>query len=246
VDQPQEGSDVRVVVAEGVGTVELDRPPVNALRTGTYRELAAAFERLHGDDTCRVIVLRSAVPGVFSAGADIKELPLPRRVDEARQELVRHVFSLVMRGRQPVVAAVDGYALGGGCALVAAADIRVATRRASFGLPEITAGRCGGGRHLMRVLPQGAVRRAYFTGKPIPAPEAFRLGMVDELVDGTDALTAATDALASDIAAKDPTALRFAKEALDLAEEMTIEAGYHVEQQFTLRLALVRAAGADA
>jgi enoyl-CoA hydratase len=230
-------SDVRVSVTDRIGRIALARPPVNAMRTHTFTDLEEAFTRLHYDDECQVILLSSDVPGVFSAGADTKEPAADREASEARQALVRRVFSLVMRNRHPVIAAVDGYALGGGCAIVAAADIRIATERSRFGLPELTAGRCGGGRHLMRVLPQGAVRRAYFTGEPIGAPDAYRLGMVDELVaGGAEELAAAADALAAKVAALDPTAVRFAKEALDLAEEMPIESGYHVEQQFTLRL----------
>ncbi|HXA29668.1 MAG TPA: enoyl-CoA hydratase-related protein [Candidatus Angelobacter sp.] len=229
--------DVSVTLEERVGTLSLSRPPVNALRTQTYRELAASLRALQEDRACSAIVLRSAVPGIFCAGADVRELPMPREVDEERQKLTRAFFTQVLRSPVPVICAVDGPALGGGCQLVAACDVRLATRGARFGVPEINVGRCGGGRYLMRVLPVGTVRQMYFTGRPIGAEEAHRLGMVSELLDDADALDARAQELARDIASKSPTALRLAKQSLDLAESLGIEAGYEVEQQFSLRMA---------
>jgi enoyl-CoA hydratase len=231
------GDDVESHLDNRIGTLSLARPPVNALRTQTYRELAAALRGLQEDRTCSVIIVRSTVPGIFCAGADVRELPMPREVDEERQLLSRTFFAQVLRSPVPIICAVDGPALGAGCQLAAACDVRLATRGARFGLPEITVGRCGGGRYLMRVLPQGTVRQMYFTGKPISAEEAFRLGMVSELLDDADALHRRATELAEDIAAKSPTALRLAKQSLDIAEGMPVLAGYEVEQQFSLRLA---------
>jgi enoyl-CoA hydratase/carnithine racemase len=231
------GDDVESHLDNRIGTLSLARPPVNALRTQTYRELATALRGLQEDRTCSVIIVRSAVPGIFCAGADVRELPMPREVDEERQLLSRTFFAQVLRSPVPIICAVDGPALGAGCQLAAACDVRLATRSARFGLPEITVGRCGGGRYLMRVLPQGTVRQMYFTGKPISAEEAFRLGMVSELLDDADALHRRATELAEDIAAKSPTALRLAKQSLDIAEGMPVLAGYEVEQQFSLRLA---------
>jgi len=231
------GDDVSTHLDNRIGTLSLARPPVNALRTQTYRELVAAMRGLQEDRACSVIVVRSAVPGIFCAGADVRELPMPREVDEERQLLTRTFFAQVLRSPVPVICAVDGPALGAGCQLAAACDIRIATRDARFGLPEITVGRCGGGRYLMRVLPQGTVRQMYFTGRPIAAEEAFRLGMVSELLDDADALHRRAEEVAADIAAKSPTALRLAKQSLDIAEGMPVLAGYEVEQQFSLRLA---------
>jgi enoyl-CoA hydratase/carnithine racemase len=229
--------DLAVSLEGRTGTVALARPPVNALRTQTYRELAAALWTLQDDRACSVIVLRSAVPGIFCAGADVRELPMPREVDEQRQALARGVAAQVLRSPVPVICAVDGPALGGGCQLAAACDVRLATRTARFGLPEINVGRCGGGRYLMRVLPVGTVRRMYFTGRPIDAEEAHRLGMVAELLDDAEALQARAFEMAAEVAAKSPTAVRLAKQSLDLAEPLGVEAGYEVEQQFSLRLA---------
>jgi enoyl-CoA hydratase len=229
--------DVSTTLERRVGTVSLARPPVNALRTQTYRELVASLRLLQDDRACSAIVVRSAVPGIFCAGADVRELPMPREVDEERQALTRAFFAQVLRSPVPVICAVDGPALGAGCQLAAACDVRLATRTARFGLPEITVGRCGAGRYLMRVLPMGTVRQMYFTGKPIGAEEAHRVGMVSELFDEPDALHERAVELALDIAAKSPTAVRLAKQSLDLAEELSLESGYEVEQQFSLRLA---------
>jgi enoyl-CoA hydratase len=229
--------DVEVRRDGRVGTLLLGRPPVNALRTQTYRELIAALGLLRDDRTCLAIVVRSAVDGIFCAGADVKELPLSREVDEERQLLTRSFFAQVLRSPVPVICAVDGPALGAGCQLAAACDVRLATRTARFGVPEITVGRCGAGRYLMRVLPQGTVRQMYFTGRPISAEQAFQLGMVSELLDDAAALHRRAAELAADIAAKSPTVVRLAKQSLDLAEEMPILTGYEVEQQFSLRLA---------
>jgi enoyl-CoA hydratase len=228
--------DVSVALQDRVGTLSLARPPVNALRTQTYRELVASLRLLQEDRACSAIVIRSAVPGIFCAGADVRELPMPREVDEERQMLTRGFFSQLLRSPVPVICAVDGPALGAGCQLAAACDVRLATRDAGFGVPEITVGRCGGGRYLMRVLPMGTVRQMYFTGRPIGAEEAHRLGMVSELFDGADALHARATEMALDMAAKSPTAVRLAKQSLDLAEALSVEAGYEVEQQFSLRL----------
>lgn len=229
--------DVETRLDGRIGTVLLARPPVNALRTQTYEELRDALHRLQADRACSVIVLTSAVPGIFSAGADVKELPMPREQDESRQDLSRGVFAQLLRSPVPVICAVDGPALGGGCQLACSCDVRIATRAARFGVPEITVGRCGGGRFLMRVLPAGTVRQMYFTGRPIEAQQAHALGMVSELLDGDDALQARARELAAEIAAKSPTAVRLAKRSLDLAEEMPLLDGYAVEQQFSLRLA---------
>lgn len=230
--------DLEVEVEQGVGTITIRRPPVNAFSTRTYLDLESALTSLNADSACLVVIIRSGLPKIFCAGADVKELPMTTAKDAARMELVRRVFDLTLKASQPVIAAVRGPALGGGCGLAAACDIRLATESASFGLPEINVGRGGGARLLMRVLPQGTARRAYFTGRPIPATEAYRLGMVTEITsDDPGALESAALELAKEIASKSPMAISFAKESLDLAEEMRVSEGYHVEQQFTLRLA---------
>jgi enoyl-CoA hydratase len=228
------GEDVRVEVNGRIAWILIDRPPVNAMRTQTWEELGAAVRRVADDPGLSVAVIASAVPGIFSAGADVKELPMSPERDEARQRLTRHVLDDILDAPQPFIVAVDGPALGGACALACAADIRVGSPTASFGLPEINVGRCGGSRHLMRHLPQGTVRLLTFTGERLSAPEAYQLGLLNVIADDLPARAAE---LAATIAGKSPTALRMAKQALNLAERLDVRTGYEVEQQFSLRLA---------
>jgi enoyl-CoA hydratase len=235
-----EGKDVSFEIHGSVGIITIARPPVNAMRMRTFIELEQALLELNDDDSCNVIVLRSGVARAFCAGADVSEMPLTVEREDFRARLVRRTFDLLLRSRQPVVGVVDGPARGGGCAMLAACDIRVASERSTFAMPEINVGRGGGARHLMRVLPQGAVRLAYFTGGIIDAAEAYRLGMVQRLT--TSEPGAADDVareIAEEIAGKNPVAIRLAKEALDLAETMTVTDGYRVEQQNTQRLGLL-------
>jgi enoyl-CoA hydratase/carnithine racemase len=187
-------------------------------------------------------VLRSASERVFCAGADISELgTLTGRdavdADEARQVLARETFDSILSLPQPTIAVIDGPAIGAGAVIASCCDIRLASTGASFQLPEVAVGRCGGARHLMRHLPQSVVRRMYFTAERLGASDAERYGFV-ELVndDGASTLDAAL-ALAKRIAQHSPLALRLGKEALNLAEPLPVQEGYALEQQYTLRLA---------
>jgi len=230
---------VRVEVEDAVAEVVLDRPPVNALSTGLYEEILEVFTTLDERDDVSVILLRSGCERAFCAGADVRELETivnsgDPALDERRQALARRVYDAVRGVAQPTIAVIGGAAIGGGAVLAACCDIRYAGSGARIGLTEINVARCGGGRHLMRLLPQGALREMYFTGEPLAAAEALRLGLVDKLVDG-DPLAAARD-LAARIAAKSPVALRFAKRALNESEFLPLDEGYAVEQGYTLRL----------
>ena len=232
----------RCFETEQVGNVlliSLNKPPVNALTLANYGELADLFEGLGADGEPDVAVLRSASSRAFCAGADISESPTMDAVtNEKRQRESRRLFSAIRHCPIPVIAAVNAPALGAGLVLAEVCDIRLAGPRATFGLPEINVGKCGGGRHTSRLASQGIVRLMYFTGRALNVEEARDAGIVDRLVPGDDdALHAAALELAQDIARKSPLAIRYAKESLNLAEELPIEDGYVVEQQFTMRLA---------
>lgn len=223
-----------------VAVATLDRPPVNALRTEDYEDIAGAFEQVGADASVNAVVIASASDRAFCAGADVVEL---RRIlegdpadDLRRQALARRMFAAVRTLPQPTIAAVNGPALGAGAVLAACCDVRVASERATFGLPEVNVGRCGGGRHMMRLLPQGTVRRMVFTGLPIDAGEAFRLGMVDSLHPHGEERTEALR-IAELVAAKSPVALRLAKASLNECEGLDVEQGYETEQRYTIRLA---------
>lgn len=233
------GPDVSSELVGRVGVVTIDRPPVNAFTAQTYIQLEAALWELESDPDCLAIVLRSGNDRAFCAGADLSEPSLSVEEDENRQRIVRRVLNQVIEMPQPVICAIDGPARGGGCAIAACCDVRLASTRSSFAMPEISVGRAGGARHLMRVLPVGAVRLAYFTGWPLSAEEAYRLGMVQILApDEAGAVDVLAMKVATEIASKNPLAIRYAKEALDLAERLSVSDGYRIEQQFGMRLSI--------
>ena len=232
---------VRVETADGVAAVMLDRPPVNALSSGFYAELSAVIERIATDPQVSVMVLMSASSRAFCAGADVTELAAlsgaaADDADARRQELARRVFGQLLELPQPSIAVLDGPAIGAGAVIASCADMRMGSPRASFALPELSVGRCGGGRHLMRHLPQGVVRRMFFTGQPLSSEEALRFGFLDSVHDGAELADAAM-ARARGIAANSPLALRLGKAALNESEALPVQEGYAVEQQYTLRLA---------
>jgi enoyl-CoA hydratase len=232
---------VRVEIADQVATVTLDRPPVNALSSGFYTELSAAIERVGAAPQASVMVLMSASNRAFCAGADVTELaalsgPDADEADARRQELARRVFGQLLDLPQPSIAVVDGPAIGAGAVIASCADMRMGSPRASFVLPEVAVGRCGGGRHMMRHLPQGIVRRMFFTGQPLSSEEAFRFGFLDSIHDSAQ-LAGAAMTRAREIAVHSPLALRLGKAALNESESLPVQEGYAAEQRYTLKLA---------
>ena len=143
-------------------------------------------------------------------------------------------FAAVYDCPVPVIAAVHGFCLGGGIGLVGSSDIIIASEDATFGLPEIDRGAMGAATHLMRMFPVQKVRRMFYTGQPITAAEAYRLGAVESVVKREDLLPAAR-AMAENIAAKSPRAVRLAKWSLNGIELIDIKKSYRFEQGFTLR-----------
>jgi enoyl-CoA hydratase len=226
------GSSLEVEVADGVATVTLGREPVNALDLDLYRGLADAFEALE-DSGARAVVLRSSA-GHFCAGADLDELS--EETIRVRARLARRLFDTLRHHPFPVIAAVNGAALGAGAVIVACCDVRIGGASCRIGMPEISVGMLGGARHLMRIFPQGELRRLYYTGGFVDAETALRLGVLQAVVaDGEEAREAA--ALASQIAEKDARALRLAKAAFNGVEELPVEEGYRIEQLLTRVLA---------
>ncbi|MFC5750879.1 enoyl-CoA hydratase-related protein [Actinomadura rugatobispora] len=221
-----------------VAEVVMDRPPVNAVAAETYEALTAAFRELSDRTDAHAVILRSA-GRLYSAGADLKQPAesdsLAERGPERRQRLARTCYEAILDCTLPTIAAVNGAALGAGAVLAACCDIRLAATDARIGLPEIKAGRCGGGSHLMRILSQGQVRLMYFTGDPISAEDAYRLGLVQQVCEPDRLLTETRD-LAARIAEQSPLGLRLAKQALNEAEKHHVRSGYPAEQVYTLRL----------
>lgn len=229
-------SDLVIETAGKVVTVAIDRPPVNALTLALYGEIADAFEAIGARDDVHCAIFTGRGERAFCAGLDLKEfLAATPEQDPERAKIVRRTFSAVRHCAIPVIAAVNGPALGAGCVLASVCDVRLAAPNATFGLPEINVGRCGGGAHMGRHVPQGLLRRMYFTGKPIGADEAQRYSFVDEIVPLEDLMPAATR-LAETIAAKAPLGLRFGKKSLNEIEFMPVEAGYAREQEYSTQL----------
>ena len=234
-------SDARLSVQHGVAVLTLDRSPVNALSSGFYADISAALSQVAADDSVQVLVLTSSSPKAFCAGADIAELatlvgPAAEEADARRQVLARTIFGQLLDLPQPSIAVIDGPAIGAGAVIASCCDMRMGSARASFALPEVDVARCGGGRHLMRHLPQGIVRRMYFTATPLTSEDALRLGFLDSL-HASETLVAAALERAAGIAAKSPLALRLGKRALNESEPLSVQDGYATEQRYTLELA---------
>ncbi len=218
---------------EGVALVTLDRPEVlNALDYQTIGELVDALETLDGDESVRCIVITGAGDRAFAAGADIREMadatPVTLTVANnfARWERLRRV-------RVPLIAAVRGFALGGGCELAMACDMVVAADDATFGQPEIKIGimpGAGGTQRLTRALGKAKAMEMILTGRNLSAIEAYERGLVSQIVAREETLPAALS-LASEVASMPPLAVRAAKEAVDRAHELSLEAGLEFERR---------------
>ncbi|MBO6718458.1 MAG: enoyl-CoA hydratase family protein [Rhizobiaceae bacterium] len=218
-------------IEAGIAELVIENPPVNALDSVGWRELSEEIDRLNADDTVRAIVIRAEGRG-FCAGVDIKELQAhPARIVEVNAGNYE-TFRALHRGLKPAIAAVHGYVLGGGIGICGAVDIIVASEDATFGVPEVDRGALGAGAHLQRMFPLQKVRHMYFTGEPIDASEAYRLGAVEKVVPRA-ALRETALAIAAKIAAKSPTIIGLAKEALNGVEDGDLERHYRWEQGFT-------------
>ncbi len=220
-------------IENDIAELVINHPPVNALDSAGWHALADEIQRLGGNDGVHVIVIRAEGRG-FCAGVDIKELNAhPDRIVDVNAGNYR-TFEAVHRNPVPVIAAVHGFVLGGGIGIAGAADIVLAAEDASFGVPEVDRGAMGGGAHLQRLFPVQKVRMMYFTGEPIDAAEAHRLGAVEKVVPAGNLRDAAMD-IAARIAAKSPAMIRLAKESLNGVEDGNLEDKYRWEQGFTLQ-----------
>ncbi|GAA3915200.1 enoyl-CoA hydratase-related protein [Streptomyces lacrimifluminis] len=225
---------VHLEVAEGVGTIRLDRPPMNALDVATQDRLKELAEEVTRREDVRAVVVYGGEK-VFAAGADIKEM---RAMDHAamvvRSRDLQDSFSAVARIPKPVVAAVTGYALGGGCELALCADYRIAGDNAKLGQPEILLGvipGAGGTQRLSRLIGPSRAKDLIFTGRMVKADEALSLGLVDRVVPAADVYTEA-HAWAAKLAQGPAIALRAAKESIDAGLETDLETGLAIERNW--------------
>lgn len=225
---------VRTVVEQGVAEVYLAHPPVNALPSAGWFHLARTLEQLGRDDAVRVVLLAADGRG-FCAGVDVKELAADASRIAAVSRGCYQAFAAVYDCPVPVVTAVHGFVLGGGIGLAGASDLVIASDDASFGLPEIDRGALGAATHLLRMFGMQKARRMLYSGEPISAAEAYRLGALESVVK-RDALLDEARALAGKIASKSPRAVRLAKESLNGIELLDVKRSYRFEQGFTFEL----------
>ena len=225
------GEFVRLEVQDGVGTIRLDRPKMNAIDTQLRTELRQAAEQAREHPDVRAVVLYGG-ERVFAAGADIKEMSSMGYSEMlAWGTELQEAFKVVARLPVPVVAAITGYALGGGFELALTADFRVVGERAKVGLPEITLGivpGAGGTQRLTRLVGPARAKGMIFTGRHVAAPEALSLGIADLVVPDADVYASAL-AMAATYAAGPAVALRAAKQAVDDGLEMDLDAGLRLE-----------------
>jgi len=223
---------VRLEVSDGIGTIRLDRPPMNAINSQLTAELRDAARDAAARDDVRAVVLYGG-PKVFAAGADITEMAPLGYVDMlgfvgGLQEALNAVAAIP----KPVVAAVTGFALGGGCELALCADFRVAGDNAKLGQPEILLGvipGAGGTQRLPRLVGTSKAKDLIFTGRFVAAAEALAIGLVDEVVAPDDVYTAAV-AMVTRYADGPAYAVRAAKAAIDGGVEGSLEAGLQLER----------------
>lgn len=218
-------------IENGIAELVIESPPVNALDSKGWRGLSQEIDALQANPDVRVIVLRAEGRG-FCAGVDIKELQRNPLIITEVNAGNWETFRAIHRGLKPVIVAAHGYILGGGIGICGAADIVLCSPDATFGVPEVDRGALGAGAHLQRLFPVQKVRQMYFTGEPIDAAEAYRLGAVEKVVPRED-LRAEAMALAAKIAAKSAIIIRLAKEALNGIEDGDLEHKYRWEQGFT-------------
>jgi enoyl-CoA hydratase len=226
---------VRVEREGAITLVTVERPErLNALDTATLRALLAAVQELATEEAIAVVVLTGAGDRAFIAGADISEMVEKSPAEAlAFAELGHAVSRAIEEAPQPYIAAVNGYALGGGCEIALACDIRLASERAVFAQPEVTLGippGWGGSQRLPRVVPPGIARELLYTGRRVDAQEALRIGLVNAVYPADQLLERARE-LANRIAANGPLAVRLTKAAVRFGLEQGLEAGLTYERQ---------------
>jgi enoyl-CoA hydratase len=221
---------------DGIAYVTVNRPKVlNALNTPTWADLRQAFEDARDDAAVRGVILTGAGDKAFIAGADIGELANVAAFEaEQASRFGQGVLDLIENLGKPVIAAVNGFALGGGCETAMACTLRIAVEAAKFGQPEVTLGLVPGGggtQRLPRLVGKGRALRLILSGEMIGAQEAYRIGLVDEVVPATDLIDRA-EAILKRIAANAPIAVKFALEAANKGMDTSQSEGLLLEASY--------------
>jgi len=220
-------------VSEQIARITFNRPNVlNALNRKTMDELGDCLKKVRADDAIRVLILTGAGEKAFIAGADINELSQQTPVNGREftlygQEIIHRLETL----GKPAIAAINGFALGGGCELALACTLRIASRNAKLGQPEVKLGLVpgyGGTQRLPRLCGKGVAHELILTGEMITADEALRVGLVNRVVESAE-LLATAEAIAKKIIANAPLAVKYALEAVERGMEMPQEEGLYLE-----------------
>lgn len=219
-------------IKDGLAVITLNNPPVNALNAAVMLDLDHILEELSSNHSVQVVIITSAGEKAFVAGADIKQFT--GMTPASGKELVRlghEIFSKIKALNQPVIAAIHGLALGGGCELALACDIRIASENALLGLPEVSLGIIpgyGGTQRLPRLVGPSRAMALICTGDAIKADEAFRIGLVDKIAPVGEAFNEAKS-MANKIMSRGPLAVEAAKKAILTGMEMSLEEGLMFE-----------------
>jgi enoyl-CoA hydratase/carnithine racemase len=221
---------------DAIAYVTVNRPKVlNALNTPTWKDLRAAFEDARGDDTVQGVILTGAGERAFIAGADIGELAHLTAFEADRSSRFgQEVLDLIENLGKPVIAAVNGFALGGGCETAMACTIRIAVDSAKFGQPEVTLGLVPGGggtQRLPRLVGKGRALKLILSGEMVGAQEAYRIGLVDEIVPAADLIPRA-EVILKKIGSNAPIAVRLALEATNKGAETSLTEGLLLEASY--------------
>ncbi|MDQ8730754.1 enoyl-CoA hydratase/isomerase family protein [Bradyrhizobium sp. LHD-71] len=227
---------VKLEVSDFIALVTLNRPPVNALDWAMRERIVEVFDEISERDDVRVAVLTGAGK-VFCSGADLKDRPDASRPGAflSHNRITRETGNSIKECNKPVIAAINGAALGAGLGLMAACDIYLAAEEAVFGMPEINVGLAGGASMLRTLFGRSITRRMFFTGLRLPAAELYRRGII-EACTTREQLVPEAMKIAKEIASKSPLAIAYAKQATNMVDLMPQRDAYRFEQNFTMAL----------
>ncbi len=229
------GENVKVALEDRIAIITIDHRPVNALDRKTLEELKTLVEQIRDDAAVKVVIITGAGSLAFIAGADIKEVSQLSSVAQAKAmaELGHSVFLAIQRLTKPVIAAINGVCLGGGCELAMACHLRITGDRARFGQPEIALGIIpgwGGTQRLPRLIGRAKATEWILTGDVVSAQEAYRLGLVNQVVPQDQVLKAAKD-LGRKLASKGAVAMACALRAIEEGLELPLSQGLAKEAE---------------
>ena len=227
---------INLEVSDHIAVIRLDKPPVNALDRATRRRLIEIFDEVSERADVRVAIL-TGTGKFFCSGADLKDRPDAGKAGDFldHNRWTRETGNAIRECAKPVIAAVNGPALGAGFGLMAACDIFLASDEATFAMPEINVGLAGGVSMLRTMFGRSFTRRMFFTGMKVSAAELYRRGVLDEVVPAGELMPLAVE-IAQEIASKAPMAVAYAKQAANMMDLMPQRDGYRFEQNITMAL----------